>query len=817
MNSERSTEEGPIMNFADLSSSVRRETGLKLKWPIALFACLSLALAATPAYAVPCANESLRAENNSLALPDCRAYEQVSPAGNAEVYVPEGSILRQEDALTPRPFRSSYNGEAVAYLAAPPSSGEGGSGSTAGQGFGDQYLAGRAAGAWAATDIQPLSHQPGTGYQAFSSNLSAGILYAENIEGIDPPLTPEAPVPCNFLYSRTTADGGYHALFGATARRNLGAFACGFRPTFVGASVDGSQQFFQTDAALTPSAEEELRFSEQGEGNLYDSAGGSLHQVNILPGGEPEPAPNATFGGPSGTEARPDLSGAVSTDGSRVFWTALGTEKVYVRENADQEQSQFAGGHCVEPVKACTVPVSTSAAKFWTASPDGRFAYYTENGELWRFDVTSNTREALAGAGAEVEGVVGVNETGEDGSYVYFVAAGALASGAAPLTCAAPEPESREEEEEAGELPASVGCNLYLRHAGVTKYIRALSPRDDRLEAAPGSGGYVSGDWQPNLGARTAQITRDGRHLLFTTHLPLTGYDNQLSTSNGLRFEAELFIYDADTEELSCASCAPSGAPPSLQIGEGGARKLGEGTFAPISLSMTYTRRLISSDGSRVFFDSIQSLLPQKDTNGVQDVYEWERRGASSCAEGSVVNGGCLSLLSDGRSTGFSYLADASASGADVFLTTRARLIVGDGDEKPDLYDARVDGGLPRSQEPTTCAGDACRGLLSSPPAFDAPGSATFSGAGNAVSPAPAIPPKPVTKCANGKRTSHNKCVTVKRKCSKGRKARRGKCDRVKKKCSKGKKTSHDKCVEARTNRLTTKGKKASNNRRGKG
>ena len=73
--------------------------------------------------------------------------------------------------------------------------------------------------------------------------------------------------------------------------------------------------------------------------------------------------------------------------------------------------------------------MSAGAAQFWTASVDGRFAFYTEGERLLRFDVDSGTREELAGAGAGVQGVVGASD---DGSYVYFVADGALAAGATP-------------------------------------------------------------------------------------------------------------------------------------------------------------------------------------------------------------------------------------------------------------------------------------------------------------------------------------------------------------------------------------------------
>jgi hypothetical protein len=47
----------------------------------------------------------------------------------------------------------------------------------------------------------------------------------------------------------------------------------------------------------------------------------------------------------------------------------------------------------------------------------------------------------------------------------------------------------------------------------------------------------------------------------------------------------------------------------------------------------------MSDDGSYVFFDTDDALVPQ-DTNGTQDVYEWE--------DGHVylISGGCVGLIS---------------------------------------------------------------------------------------------------------------------------------------------------------------------------
>ncbi len=122
-----------------------------------------------------------------------------------------------------------------------------------------------------------------------------------------------------------------------------------------------------------------------------------------------------------------------------------------------------------------------------------------------------------------------------------------------------------------------------------------------------------------------------------------------------------------------------------------------------------------------LFFDSADALLP-RDTNGAEDVYEYEN--------------GNLSLISTGESAEDSYFIDASASGSDVFFTTAQQLMRIDTDDSYDLYDARVDGGIPaqNASPPAECQGDACQ-TPATAPIDETPGTADFSGSGNFVAP----------------------------------------------------------------------------------
>jgi hypothetical protein len=695
-----------------------------------------LALAATTAFATlapglgsptvaaaaeTCPNEQLRAENNSTALPNCRAYEQVSSPRGGEVDAPFGLLSPEiENTFTNRPFRAAADGDAVAYVG-DPSPGEPGNGST-GSTSGNQYLATRSAAGWHAADVAvPGAISLETQYQAFNSDLSLGIVIGQKKERL---LAPNAVPSCRNLYSRSSSSGEYQPLFTETQTPGF----CGLErePAFMGASADSSQLFFETAASLTPASEEA---PGEGRENLYDSVGGHLTLVNVLPGAAPAPDPNATFGAPSfeafelGGEfegLRPNLSHAISADGSRVYWTDRATGIVYLRLNPAQEQSTVGGGGaCTEAAKACTVAVSTGEARFWDATPDGRYAYYTENGELWRFDAQADTREALVGPGFEVKGVIGVNETGPAGSYLYFVAAGALpGTGAEALNCEEASSGPEREEEAKGLLPTGRGCNLYLLHSGEpTKLIATLAPRDDNLPINVTLNAY-GGDWRPDLGRRTAELTPDGRHLLFQSTQPLTGYDNQFS--NDPRHLPEAFAYNAEAEGLSCASCDPNGVPPAI----GPAASVPQLPY-PVSENSTYQPRWINATGTEVFFETQEPLLPT-DSNGKEDVYEWQADGAGTCQDLA----GCLYLLSAAAPSN-AYLVDASASGSGVFFASSAQLSPSDRDQKTDLYDARENGGFPAPAAPPICLGEACKGTGTEPGATRSPGTSTFSGPGN--------------------------------------------------------------------------------------
>ena len=422
---------------------------------------------------------------------------------------------------------------------------------------------------------------------------------------------------------------------------------------------------------------------------------------------------------------------------------------------------------CTEAEKACTLPVSakaeaeagTSTSQFWAASEDGSVAIFSTGGlsegkaRLYEYRAGDRSTHLIAG---KVRGVMGVSE---DASRAYLA--------------------SEEDLDEAG--PAIAGePNLYLYEAGEGagagsfRFVATLGSRDLTLDAGP-TYSPIAG----NLTAHEARVAPDGQSAAFAAYAPLTGYDNTDRGSG--EADAELFVYDARANEgkgrLVCASCNPSGARPAGQEFSRVASSNSDPWTAariPVPENVLYASRVLADNGRRLFFDSYDALVP-RDTNGREDVYQWEAPGEGSCEESSPTysprNQGCVDLISSGKSTLDSKFLDASPTGEDVFFATVSSLIPADTGLQ-DVYDARVGGGLPEPPPPAAlCEGEACQSAPEAPN-DPTPASESFKGAGNVHEEGP-VTRKP---CAKGKVRRHGRCVAkhkAKKRAKRNRRAGR--------------------------------------------
>jgi hypothetical protein len=246
-------------------------------------------------------------------------------------------------------------------------------------------------------------------------------------------------------------------------------------------------------------------------------------------------------------------------------------------------------------------------------------------------------------------------------------------------------------------------CSLYVERLdqatgewGAPTYIATLS-REDIPDWESANGG--------SLREMTARVSPNGRYLAFMSNRSLTGYDNRDANpaAGGARDE-EVFEYNRETGLLACPSCNPTGARPSGVFDqENSGEGLGlvvdrpetwEGRWLAGSVpgwttsevtTTRYQSRYLSNSG-RLFFNSADALQTL-DTNGKEDVYEFEWAGEGTCGSSS----GCVSLLTSGTSTRESAFLDASTTGDSVFLLTAAPLLPAqDHDPNFDIYNARV-------------------------------------------------------------------------------------------------------------------------------
>jgi hypothetical protein len=617
----------------------------------------------------------------ALGLPDHRAYELVSPAqkNGGEVFPanPRISSCAQEckpgTAVKRLPIQSAPGGEAIAYEGFPFSFGEGAATI-------NEYVSRRTEAGWRTVNPTPPLFQGAsrTGYQAFDAGLDTAIFY--RAEELPLSLSPEAPEGFADLYLQPTGN--------PTALSPLLREAPPNRPEgeltleYATATADLSHLLFAANDALTgptafaPDAED----GGNTKFNLYENTGEGLRLVNVLPGNA-ETTPGAAFGsGFKLSHENLDFSHAISEDGSRIFWSSE-SGQVYVRINGEE-----------------TLEVADHAGQFLTASADGTKVLLSDG---CLYVVATESCEDLTQGEGGFEGIAGQSE---DLSRIYFTDKAAL---------------TPEEEENANGEHAKAGKdNLYAWQEGDLAFIATLEPEDHS-------------DWVVAPVERSAEASPDGRFLAFVSQARLTGRDNtgpcQILNNVPPRVYGpgpctEAFLFDFESDQLSCPSCNPSGESP---LGPAHLPQIGVAGASP------YPQPRYLLDSGRLYFDTQDSLIPADTNEGVEDVYEYEPQGAGE--EGTCERPeGCVNLISAGTEPVDSNFMAIDKTGANVFFTSRDKLVLKDTDDAIDVYDAREGGGIPAETEAARgeCQGEACQPLVS-PPNDPTPGSSSFEGAGN--------------------------------------------------------------------------------------
>jgi hypothetical protein len=454
------------------------------------------AFGAGPASAA-CSNEALRIGPSAL-LPECRAYEQVSPVDK------NGGGVAMPIEVSAAP-----SGDAAGFYSTAAFAGAPGNPLIAG------YIARRGAANWTTESTTPPQLNPG-GLLTFTSPGSSNDL-GTTLQFSKLALAPGAVEAGSNVYLRDNLTGQRTLVAGKAGNalfQNLVGFSSG---RYLDASADFSHVVFQTNAQLVPEASEKIV-------NVYEFANGELRIVNRLPDGTVEP-----------TGARAESVGAVpyahaiSEDGSRVFFTggATGAKPLYLRSDG-----------------TTTVPISASeksgevgalaAADFGGAAADGSVVYFsssqkltdasTASPALYRYDVESGELTDLF-AGIVVPSVTGfrrVMALSEDGSSVYFAARAALT------------PDSVE--------AGTTGSNLYVWREGTIEHIAELSS-----------------DSRETQGPAERISSPSGDQFAFATVAPLSPEDPKSAACPGTLTANELcrdvYSYDAPAGLLTCLTC----------------------------------------------------------------------------------------------------------------------------------------------------------------------------------------------------------------------------------------------------------------------
>jgi hypothetical protein len=591
-----------------------------------------------------CTNEELRVENNSLELPDCRAYELVTPDLNHALLGTEQEGLATED------------GDTLVYGAfdAPQHA-------KSAQALTNRIRSTRdPASGWNGLSFSPSLIGPVDAYssvqsQGLSADLSSEFLIS------DQPLTGEIdPHGENAFVSRP--DGTYRLLT-PLGEPYVGQLDAG--------NADFSRVYFQPSAPQLPE-------DPTSGGNTYLwSEEKGLQLIGVLP--------NGTLA-PNGASLAGSIIGAISTDASRAVFTVEGKLYLHIegapsvevstsRRTVNPDPNPLPGLAYIaeyDPVISAGITNNGSTVLF---AAHGELTNSANTGEtsgvandagtdLYSYDVASgkltdltvDTDPVDAATGANVRSVLGVSP---DGSYIYFTATGDLASGAVPGH-----------------------TSLYVWHAGEIKFV------------ADADGLHASGPLPRTY------VTPNGLHFAFGSTENLTGYDNVDAVTG----QPDSEVFEANFGAgIECVSCHPNGARPTAD------------SYLPPNGFIGGSQRVVSDDGSRVFFESYDSVVPQA-SNGLQKVYEYSH--------------GAVALISRPDSSSDAYFFDASASGNDVFFKTNDELVPNPNGGDDAIYDARVGGGFHVNSR-QECSGAACRGPLTAAPVFGVPASRLLSGAGN--------------------------------------------------------------------------------------
>jgi hypothetical protein len=706
-------------------------------------------------YPPNCPNAQLRQETRSITLPDCRAYELVTPSfANGSIIFPLGGPAAP---LATSPSKLAYS---AAFGVFPESTGK------PANNLADMFVSTRSDTGWYqkftgrpgtetfAVGGPPRDHQEGYLQSQFGpSRSSVGAQASPTMEKLAnydegwPDIFKQQSKASNAPYVWNTSTGSLLERWPS----NLADVTEG--EEFVGTpeiSADFSHFVFQSNLVFAKGGNYVERhivccdtsivgYGQAPPASIYDNdlktggvelasikgdetTGFEGYVYNISEDGSrilmaEERSERAMEYLPSNTHLVKDLNGPfyLRVGGEHTIEIGAGHKLAYVGSAADGKTIYFRSTEQLAPDDQD----SSTDLYVWHESDPGSLTLVS----IGDHGNAGNTDDCNGGGGCNVEVIDFLTYSGINGQLNGFNGGqggngytdSAIASGSGDIYFTSPE-SLLEGKGEPGK------ANLYLYRKGTLRFVTTLDPQPTC------TGLELTGACAAGPVARM-QVTPDGTHMAFVVQSKITSYDNA--------GKGEMYTYDPETGRIACASCRPDGQPPTSQL-----------LASQNGLFQTY-------DG-RVFFSTQDPLVP-RDTNGVEDIYEYTEGRPQLISSG-------LGIQFHGYN-GFQGLQNAiglvsvSANGTDVYFATSDSMVTQDHNGAAlKIYDARTGGGFPAELTPPNCsAADECHGPGVTPSALPPDRTSAALGLG----------PKPKSHKAKKHAKRHKKKATKKKGAAK--------------------------------------------------
>lgn len=602
-------------------------------------------------------------------------YEQVSPVdkGGTE---PEASLsTRAATGGNALHFSTRYSVSSVAPFGAPQQ---------------PSYLARRTERSWTTVPLDPplapllVTAAVHTLTAGVSRDGTAAVVASSQV------LAPGAIDGALNLYRRDLRTDTYVLIGVDDQQYSLGGMI-GTPAPLLGMIIGSTANFDRVWLSLAYSG---VRLTEDsGPGsNIYEwSVDDGLRHISKQPDGSPFQSAGVQYAEQPGATRNQN---PVSDDGRQVVMVDVGgTGGLFVRRDGVTKAISYSRA---TGSSGDVVPLVVSAGLATT--PDGRFtAFVVKSSELLTDDAV------------EVNGLYLYDREKPEAEQLTYI--GGPGSGAG-----SPIPLLRQMSDDGRTIYFSTDDgSLHVWRDGTVRQVAA--------SAGWGSNGHPT---LALLDSATAsdtafQASPSGRYFAFPSVASLTGAPMRNPACASLDAPAldgycpELFVYDAESQSITCASCADEGA----SRGSVGAVSAYRGTWGN-----EFRTRPMMFDSGRVLFDTPNALVPA-DTNASRDVYEYQ--------------GGQRKLISRGTPGTESQYLTAADDGASIFFVTDDPIVAQDTDPLRDVYVAGEGRGLPeqdeRPEREQPCTGRDCR--PGAPGRGDAPAPPSQDGGSGGVKAAP--------------------------------------------------------------------------------